>query len=97
MHFLLINPTEYRNFCLIPNQRRQTFELNVYTINFTQDFILLITQDRTLHQRICDTTRKSHWPVLRNDKFCHVASANFGYGSSSLTVQIHGAESLPRN
>jgi len=50
-----------------------------------------------LHQRIYGTTRNSHWPVLRNDKFCRVASANFGCGSSSLTDQLHGAESSLRS
>jgi len=25
MHFPLVNPTEYTNFCLIPNHRRQIF------------------------------------------------------------------------
>jgi len=102
MHFLLLNPKEYRYLCFIPNDRSQTFELNIYKSNFTQDLILLITQeteltDRTLHQRIYCNTRNSHWPVLRSDKLCRVASANFCYGSSSLTVQLHGAEPLLRS
>jgi len=102
MHFILVNPTEYRNFCFIPNHRSQNFELNVCKSTFTQDFILLITQetkltDRTLHQRICDNTRNSHRPVLRSDKFCRVVSTNFYYGSSSLTVQLHGVEPLLRS